>query len=51
MRRNYEDAVRVVGEREEEVRTLRGEMLEKEEIIRLNHLELQRMRGEIDLLL
>lgn len=37
IRRNYEDAIRVVAEREEELRALRGELLEKEEIIKLNY--------------
>jgi hypothetical protein len=50
-RRNCEDAMRVAVEREEEVRALRGELYEKEEVVKLNFVELQRLRGEVELLL
>lgn len=50
-KRNHEDAMRLVVERDEEIAALKKELLEKEELIRMNFEELARQKADIDLLL
>lgn len=50
-KRNHEDAMRLVVEKDEEIAALRKELYEKEEIIRMNFQELARQKADIDLLL
>ena len=50
-KRNHEDALRLVVEKDEEIAALRKELLEKEEVIRMKFEELARQKADIDLLL
>lgn len=50
-KRNYEDAMKLVIEKDEEIAVLRKELYEKEELIKINFEELARQKADIDLLL
>lgn len=50
-KRNYEDAMKLVIEKDEEIAMMKKELYEKEELIKMNFEELARQKSDIDLLL
>lgn len=46
-KRNYDDAMRLIVQRDEEIRLLKQEVFEKEELLQTNFAEINRMKDDL----